>query len=305
MVDGGNPAGAAAFGTSCAALAERFGHLVALSVTDFGNQRSVRRVAGDRPGAVRHVDRAVAHRADVGDPGAAAGRGGFGDRGGAGRMGCARRLLSSVALRDRRIHRLLAVRGGRPVTRSAVRIRRPGGGRAEAVQRTVAGQAAKPADLPDTSVPGRLCADLSTVAAAVAGNARVAGRTRAVRRPEIRHHRGPLCGVTRTQRGHRGDVRRTDDARPGGRGSAPRGPDRRSAHARAGTVVGTLPGCRRTRRRHTRRGRGRVRSGRAVRRRWCARRLREVRAFSRRRRNSMGDRTSRHIAGPRCGRAAV
>ena len=37
VVDGGNPAGAAAFGTSCAALAERFGHLVALSVTDFGS----------------------------------------------------------------------------------------------------------------------------------------------------------------------------------------------------------------------------------------------------------------------------
>ena len=36
VVDGGNPAGAAAFGTSCAALADRFGHLVALSVTDFG-----------------------------------------------------------------------------------------------------------------------------------------------------------------------------------------------------------------------------------------------------------------------------
>jgi crotonobetainyl-CoA:carnitine CoA-transferase CaiB-like acyl-CoA transferase len=36
VVDGGNPGGAAAFGTSCAALADRFGHLVALSVTDFG-----------------------------------------------------------------------------------------------------------------------------------------------------------------------------------------------------------------------------------------------------------------------------
>jgi crotonobetainyl-CoA:carnitine CoA-transferase CaiB-like acyl-CoA transferase len=36
VVDGGNPAGAAAFGTSCAALAEQFGHLIALSVTDFG-----------------------------------------------------------------------------------------------------------------------------------------------------------------------------------------------------------------------------------------------------------------------------
>jgi crotonobetainyl-CoA:carnitine CoA-transferase CaiB-like acyl-CoA transferase len=36
MVDGGNPAGATAFGTSCAALADQFAHLVALSVTDFG-----------------------------------------------------------------------------------------------------------------------------------------------------------------------------------------------------------------------------------------------------------------------------
>jgi crotonobetainyl-CoA:carnitine CoA-transferase CaiB-like acyl-CoA transferase len=36
VVDGGNPAGAAAFGTSCVALAEQFEHLVALSVTDFG-----------------------------------------------------------------------------------------------------------------------------------------------------------------------------------------------------------------------------------------------------------------------------
>jgi len=36
VVDSGNPCGAAAFGTSCVALAERFGHLVTLSVTDFG-----------------------------------------------------------------------------------------------------------------------------------------------------------------------------------------------------------------------------------------------------------------------------
>ena len=36
VVDGGNPGTAAAFGTSCAALADQFGHLVTLSVTDFG-----------------------------------------------------------------------------------------------------------------------------------------------------------------------------------------------------------------------------------------------------------------------------
>ncbi|MGZ8745498.1 MAG: CaiB/BaiF CoA transferase family protein [Mycobacterium sp.] len=36
VVDSGNPGTAAAFGTSCAALADQFGHLVALSLTDFG-----------------------------------------------------------------------------------------------------------------------------------------------------------------------------------------------------------------------------------------------------------------------------
>ena len=36
VVDSGSPGTTAAFGTSCAALAERFDHLVALSVTDFG-----------------------------------------------------------------------------------------------------------------------------------------------------------------------------------------------------------------------------------------------------------------------------
>lgn len=36
VVDSGDPGTAATFGTSCAALSQRFGHLVALSVTDFG-----------------------------------------------------------------------------------------------------------------------------------------------------------------------------------------------------------------------------------------------------------------------------
>ncbi|MDT5068694.1 MAG: hypothetical protein QOK02_4849 [Mycobacterium sp.] len=36
LIDGGTPGGAEAFGTSCEALADRFGHLVALRVTDFG-----------------------------------------------------------------------------------------------------------------------------------------------------------------------------------------------------------------------------------------------------------------------------
>ncbi|WP_326546605.1 CoA transferase [Mycolicibacterium sp. ND9-15] len=36
VIDGGSPGGAVMFGTTCAALAQRFGHLVVLSVTDFG-----------------------------------------------------------------------------------------------------------------------------------------------------------------------------------------------------------------------------------------------------------------------------
>ena len=36
VVDSGNPGAAAAFGTSCAELPQRFAHLVAMSVTDFG-----------------------------------------------------------------------------------------------------------------------------------------------------------------------------------------------------------------------------------------------------------------------------
>ena len=59
------------------------------------------------------------------------------------------------------------------------------------------------------------------------------GEPEQLRRPEVRHHRGPLRGVTRTQRGHRRAVRRADDGRPGGRGPASRGADRRGAHARA------------------------------------------------------------------------
>ena len=38
LVDGGRPAGATAFGTSCAELADRFDHLVAIEVSDFGGE---------------------------------------------------------------------------------------------------------------------------------------------------------------------------------------------------------------------------------------------------------------------------
>src|ERR1700752_4000928 len=109
-------------------------------------------MAGHRPGALRHVDGAVAYRTNFGNTGAAAVGGGFGDRGYPGGVGRACCLLSPVTLWDRRVHRLFAVRGGCPGSRSAVRHGGPGGSRPEAVQRTVAGQAAQSTAIPDLSV---------------------------------------------------------------------------------------------------------------------------------------------------------
>ena len=200
--------------------------------------------AGHRRRALRDVDRAVADRADVGHTGAAARGRRVGDGGGAGGVGGAGRLLSPIASRHRRLHRLLAFRGGRAVARSAVRVGGPGGRRPEAVRRAVAGQATQPADLSDIS----RCKDgirphLPAVGAAVAGDARLARRTRTVRRPEVRHHRGPIRGIARTERRDRRAVRPADDGRAGGRAdrragcrsrrsSPPRRPWRQSTFAR-------------------------------------------------------------------------
>ena len=105
-------------------LAERFGHLVALSVTDFGTAGPYASWRATDAVLVHDVDRAVADRADDGHAGAATRRRGVGNGGGAGRMGGAGRLLSPVTLRQRRLHRLLPFRGG-----PAVRSTRPTGPR--------------------------------------------------------------------------------------------------------------------------------------------------------------------------------
>ncbi len=68
VVDDGIPGQAAAFGTSCADLADRFPQLVALSVTDFGSFRAACLVAGHRSGAIRDVDGAVAVGSATGAP---------------------------------------------------------------------------------------------------------------------------------------------------------------------------------------------------------------------------------------------
>ena len=119
-----------------------------MSVTDFGIDGPA------RPGApptrcstpCRRPCRGQGRRRD---PGAAAERHRLGHRRGTGRVGGAGRLLPPVALRHRRLHRFLPLRGGRAVARSAVRIGGTGRRRPETVQRTVARPAPKPADLPD------------------------------------------------------------------------------------------------------------------------------------------------------------
>ena len=122
VVDSGNPGRAAAFGTSCAELSQRYPHLVAMSVTDFGVDRPAGVLARHRPGVLRDVDGAVTVRADGRPPGVAAERHRVGHRRGTGRLGGAGRLLPPVALRHGRLHRLLPLRSRRAVARSAVRI---------------------------------------------------------------------------------------------------------------------------------------------------------------------------------------
>ncbi len=156
---------------------------------------SVRVEAGHRRRAVCDVDRAVADRADGGQARAAARGRGVRDGGGAGRVGGAGRLLPPIARRQRRLHRLLPLRGGAAVARSAVRFRGTGGRRPQAQQRAVAGQAAQPEHLSDLQLQGRQRPHLSAVGAPMARDARLARRTRAVRRPQVRHHRRAVRGV--------------------------------------------------------------------------------------------------------------
>jgi len=130
VVDGGHPSGAATFGTTCAALAEQFGHLVALSVTDFGATGPYASWRATDP-VLYAMSTALSRTGPTsGTPVLPA----DGDRvrdcrcpGGVGRAG---RLLSPVAVWHRRIHRLSrgSRRSYRPwIRRSGRKARRPSG----------------------------------------------------------------------------------------------------------------------------------------------------------------------------------
>lgn len=108
VVDCGLPGQAAAYGASCAELADRYRHLVALSITDFG-------AAGPRSSwrATDPVLYAMSGALAVGPyrrhAGTAAGRYRFGNRSGAGSLGRTGRLFQPITLWYWGLHRLLPV----------------------------------------------------------------------------------------------------------------------------------------------------------------------------------------------------
>lgn len=116
VVDCGLPGQAAAYGASCAELADRYRHLVALSITDFGAAgprlwrcRSAVVMARDRSGAVRDEWCSLAVGPYRRHAGTAAGRYRFGNRSGAGSLGRTGRLFQPITLWYWGLHRLLPV----------------------------------------------------------------------------------------------------------------------------------------------------------------------------------------------------
>ncbi len=109
VVDCGLPGQAAAYGASCAELADRYRHLVALSITDFG-------AAGPRSSwratdPVLYAMSGALSRSGptAGTPVLPPGRYRFGNRSGAGSLGRTGRLFQPITLWYWGLHRLLPV----------------------------------------------------------------------------------------------------------------------------------------------------------------------------------------------------
>ncbi len=254
----------------------------------FRSDRTPRRVARHRCGALRDVLGALPYRSHDGHAGAPADRCRLGDRRRAGRLGGPDRVLRPVALRHGRIHRLLPFRGGDPGTRPTVRLRGSGGGGPQGPRRAVARTSAQPADLSDLRMPGWAGAHLPALTAAVARHVGLAGRAGPVLGPRVRHHRGPLRRRGGSQHRHRGALRATHQSRPGRRGPGPGGAHRRGPHAARGAGGRALPRGRSPDRRRTGRGRDADGPGRSVGRRRRAPRLRPLRPGTGCRRTGLG-----------------
>ena len=250
-------------------------------------RRPARALGRHRSGVLRIVDCFVAVGTDHRATGAAAGRHRLGDCRGTGRVGRTRRLLPPITLRHRRLHRLLSLRGGGAITRSAVRFRGPGRRRPETDRRAVAWQAAEPADLPDLPVPGRPRPDLPALAAPMARHAVVAGGAPSISGSQVRHDRGTVYRVKRDQHPDRTAVRDADHGGVGDCRAVPWCADRGGAESGRGIGLRALPICRRAHRAHDRPGRRRHGPGGRVRRRRAPRRFSPAGATGGRRRSGL------------------
>ena len=225
------PAGPSAYGTSCADLADRFGHLVALSVTDFGTTGP--RSSWRATDAVLYAMSSALSRSGPADrhAGTAAGRHRVGHRRGAGRLGGACRLLPPIALRPWRLHRLLPVRGGGAGAGSAVRIARSGR-RGPAASRS--GGAGREIRTPTRSSP---CKDGYVRLVVMAprqwrGMRAWLGEPAQFQDPKFDSIAERFAAWRRDRRAARRAVRRAHDGRTRGRRAGARRADRRGARRR-------------------------------------------------------------------------
>ena len=127
VVDSGLPGRAVSYGTSCEQLADRFRHLVAMLVTDFGSTGPYASWRATDPVFYAMCSALSRSGPTVGTPvlppeGIASATAAV-----PGRLGALGRLLQPVALRCGRLHRLRPIRRRGDGARSAVRYPGPGG----------------------------------------------------------------------------------------------------------------------------------------------------------------------------------
>ena len=206
-------------------------------------------MAGERPGALRPLRSAGAVGPHRGRSGLAAGRHRLGHGSRAGRLVGAGCLLPSVTFQHRRLHRLLALRGGGDGARPGVRGARSGRG-GHPASRPLARAPEEPGRVPDLRVPGRLRPVVRDVATAVARAAALAGGARGIPRSQVRRDRGPLQGLAADRAAGPETVCRPDDERTCRRRAIAGCRDLRGPRPRADPGIQPLSGsgCRRRRR---------------------------------------------------------
>ena len=254
LIDSGAATGVAAFGTTGAELADRFSHLVVLSISDFGS-------TGPRAHWQATDPVLYAMSTALSRSGPTSGRPVLPPNG----IGSATAAVQAAwAALVAHYHRLRCGTGDYiDFSRFEAVVQAldpPFGSEGQAavgpetVQRTVARAPAKPADLSDVRLPRRLRPGLPALGQAVARDAGLARRAGTVLRPQVRDHRGPLRGVARTQLGLGRVVRSRDDGGARRGRATPRRAHRGGTHSGGSACLRTLPWRRRAHRLRTRTG---------------------------------------------------